>query len=66
MNGRRNIFSTKRNILERTSQDTMEKMLSARFKDSPVKLLIMSGFTLCCNTNVENIVLPITGLTLKQ
>lgn len=66
MNGRRNIFSTKRNILERTSQDTMEKMLSARFKDSPVKLLIMSGFTLCCSTNVENIVLPITGLTLKQ
>lgn len=65
MNGRRNIFSTKWNIFERTSQDTMEKMLSTYFKDSPVKLLIMSGFTLCCSTNVENIVLPITGLTLK-
>lgn len=46
MNGRRNIFSTKWNIFERTSQDTMEKMLSTHFKDSPVKLLIMSGFTL--------------------
>lgn len=65
MNGRRNIFSTKWNIFERTSQDTMEKMLSTYFKDSPVKLLIMSGFTLFCSTNVENIVLPITGLTLK-
>lgn len=59
MNGRRNIFSTKWNIFEGTSQDTMEKMLSTHFKDSSVKLLFMSGFTLCCSTIVESIVLPI-------
>lgn len=65
MNGRRIIFSTKWNIFERTSQDTMEKMFSTHFKDSPNKLLIMSGFTLCCSTNMESTVLPVTGLTLK-
>lgn len=43
----------------------MEKMLSTHFKDSPVKLQIMSGFTLLCSTNVGSIVLLITGLTLK-
>lgn len=54
MNERRNIFSTKWNIFQRTRQDTMENMLSIHSKDSPVKLQVMSGFTSHCSTNMES------------
>lgn len=42
------IFSAvKHNVLGKTGQEAMEKMLRTNLKGSPVKLLIMSAFTFC-------------------
>lgn len=60
------IFSAaKWNVVENTSQEAMKKMLKTNLKDSSIKLLIMSAFTLRYSTDVESAVLPTTGLTLK-